>query len=680
MTTLPQTTMSRLPRPMGSGPMAVQGAMVGQGAAPAAVVGMTAGDVWRVIRAHMWLIIGFVVAGAVLGTVANWYLSLHYKRFTATGLVQVSPTRTGDIFGNEGIKYELDTGRLGVVQKTEVQGLSTDQLFNAVLTDRPLVRDTTWFKQFLRPGPNGTMSPDIAEARQDLADKLGIVPVTDTQLIRVQFSYGVPRDCTTIIRELIEEHLQQEAKSQSDRNLARSQDLNVTRGTLMLKKNHLVEDIHNLQIDLNKEGITAMTGRLSPRELMLSNMSDQQRQLQHDYTKAKAEFDALSDRLKRGEDPPEVDEYVDRDQRLQNLRRQLDEKQAHATEMQGLGEQNPRLRGAQADLTQFQQSVQNVEDELRVKARMSMLDKAQRDLDSAKAGLQEVNDKIEQQKTAMSELDFKMLNLLQDQDEYKSTNEQLITIQKQLDDIDNQNRSQDTQIKWYSYPETPDTPTFPNIKWSLGVGIFAGLLLSFGIAFARELMDQTVRSPRDITRVGQLNLLGMIPHQDDDPQVSGVPLAMSIYQAPTSMIAEQYRQVRTRLQQAASLETTRSLLVTSPGPGDGKSTVAANLAAGLALNGRRILLVDANFRRPQMNKIFNVGNEFGFSNVLGSLDNFETAVKQTNVPNLDILPTGPKPGNATELMENQLLIDFIEKALEEYDHVIFDSGRLLFVS
>jgi capsular exopolysaccharide synthesis family protein len=81
-----------------------------------------------------------------------------------------------------------------------------------------------------------------------------------------------------------------------------------------------------------------------------------------------------------------------------------------------------------------------------------------------------------------------------------------------------------------------------------------------------------------------------------------------------------------------------------------------------------------------MHKIFNVGNDNGFSNVLGSLDNFETAVQQTNVPNLDVMATGPKPANPTELMESQLLIDFIEKALEEYDHVIFDSGPLLFVS
>jgi capsular exopolysaccharide synthesis family protein len=208
----------------------------------------------------------------------------------------------------------------------------------------------------------------------------------------------------------------------------------------------------------------------------------------------------------------------------------------------------------------------------------------------------------------------------------------------------------------------------------------AGLFLSLGISFIREMMDTTVRSPRDIHRVGQMTLLGMIPHQDDDPQAAGVPLSTVIYSAPTSMMAEQFRQVRTRLQHSASLDTTRSILVTSPGPDDGKSVVAANLGAGLALNGRRILLVDANFRRPELHKIFELPNEVGLGSALNATENFESAIRQTKVPNLDVMTTGPKPANATELLESQLLIDFIERALEEYDHVIFDSGPMLFVS
>ena len=147
-----------------------------------------------------------------------------------------------------------------------------------------------------------------------------------------------------------------------------------------------------------------------------------------------------------------------------------------------------------------------------------------------------------------------------------------------------------------------------------------------------------------------------------DPQSAGVPLPTVIYQAPTSIMAEGFRQVLTRLQHAASLDTTRSIMVTSSSPGDGKSLVASNLAAGLALNGRRILLVDSNFRKPSLDKSFAVENNVGFSDVLGSLDRFDSAVHKTQVSNLDLMLTGPRPSNPTELLESQMLLDFIERS------------------
>ena len=232
----------------------------------------------------------------------------------------------------------------------------------------------------------------------------------------------------------------------------------------------------------------------------------------------------------------------------------------------------------------------------------------------------------------------------------------------------------------YGEPDMPEAPAFPKLYVTMAAAIAMGLMASLGIAFLREFTDNSVRSPRDIQKIGQLNLLGMIPHEADDPEAAQARLPLAIYEAPTSIIAEQFRQVRTRLQHSASLDTVRSLLVTGTAPGDGKTTVACNLAAGLALNGRRILLVDANFRRPQVHSVMNLPNDIGFGDVLNSLDLFEGAVRPTEVPNLSVLVCGIKPANSTELLESQLLIDFIERALEEFDHVIFDSGPLLLVS
>jgi receptor protein-tyrosine kinase len=236
------------------------------------------------------------------------------------------------------------------------------------------------------------------------------------------------------------------------------------------------------------------------------------------------------------------------------------------------------------------------------------------------------------------------------------------------------------KVAWAQMPEIPRNRSFPKLPVTMALAIALGLALSVGIAFLREIMDQSIRSPRDIARIGQIGLLGVIPNESDDPQSAGARLPVVIFDAPHSIMADSFRQMRTKLQHTASLDTTRSIMVTSPSPGDGKTTVACNLAAGLALNGRRILLVDANFRRPEVNKVFGLSNEQGFSDVLNAVAAFDEVIQETQVPNLAVMSAGPKPMNPTELFESQLLVDFIERALEEFDHVIFDTGPLMVVA
>jgi len=345
------------------------------------------------------------------------------------------------------------------------------------------------------------------------------------------------------------------------------------------------------------------------------------------------------------------------------------------------GPGSPMYRRAQAARDKSQELLESTLLERRTAVYNQLKEESESRAVSLKSTVQSLSDRIDKMKDTLGDLDYKRVQYLSKYDEAKAVQENLQAVKNQLETITLTKTQQALAgVDWARHPEKPDMPSFPKLPITLGVALAVGLVLSLGLAFVRELLDTSVRSPRDIARVGQLNLLGMIPHEDDDPQAAGVPLSMAMFQAPHSIIAEQFRQVRTRLQHAAALDTTRSILVTSPSPSDGKSTVAVNLAAGLALNGRKILLVDANFRRPELHKLFKIENTIGFGQVLDSLDTFETAVRKTQVPNLDVLVAGNKPGNVTELLESQLLIDFIDKALEEYDHVIFDSGPLLFIS
>ena len=305
----------------------------------------------------------------------------------------------------------------------------------------------------------------------------------------------------------------------------------------------------------------------------------------------------------------------------------------------------------------------------------------QNDYATEKGKLEGLTKKIENLKSDLGELSNAMVIYYALREEEKGIREQLTKIKEQIDAIMAVESSPAaSRVAWMSMPETPMNRSFPKLPITMALAIASGLALSLGIAFLREATDQSIRSPRDIAKVGQINLLGLIPDESDDPQSAGARLPVVIFDAPHSVMAESFRHVRTKLQHTASLDTTRSIMVTSPSPGDGKTTVACNLAAGLALNGRRILLVDANFRRPEIHKVFGLSNEQGFSDVLNAVAAFDEVIQETQVPNLAVMAAGPKPMNPTELFESQLLIDFIERALEEFDHVIFDSGPIMVVA
>ena len=150
---------------------------------------------------------------------------------------------------------------------------------------------------------------------------------------------------------------------------------------------------------------------------------------------------------------------------------------------------------------------------------------------------------------------------------------------------------------------------------------------------------------------------------------------------PTSPIAEQYRTIRTNLQYSTSLnEQLKTLVVTSAGPSEGKSKTASNLAVVFAKSGSKVLLIDADMRKPTLFKKFNLFNTTGLSTVLNSEKSLDSAVKQTDIENLFVLTSGPRPENPSELLDSAKMSQLIEEARDQYDMVIFDLPPIVVVT
>ncbi|KAF0821740.1 CpsD/CapB family tyrosine-protein kinase [Cytobacillus firmus] len=149
---------------------------------------------------------------------------------------------------------------------------------------------------------------------------------------------------------------------------------------------------------------------------------------------------------------------------------------------------------------------------------------------------------------------------------------------------------------------------------------------------------------------------------------------------PKSPISEQYRTIRTNIQFSSVDEEIRTIMVTSSGPGEGKSTTTANLAVVFAQQGKRVLLVDADLRKPTVHYTFNIMNTSGLTSVLTNQMTLMESVKAIDMKNLFILPSGPIPPNPSELLGSKAMDYFMNAALEEFDIILFDTPPVLAVT
>lgn len=152
------------------------------------------------------------------------------------------------------------------------------------------------------------------------------------------------------------------------------------------------------------------------------------------------------------------------------------------------------------------------------------------------------------------------------------------------------------------------------------------------------------------------------------------------FTSPRSHVSEQYRTLRTNIKFSSPDSDYRSIVITSASPGEGKSTTSANLAVVFAQEGRRVLIVDGDMRKPTMHHTFNVSNTRGLSSVLTRQSLLKTAIKPTKVENLDILACGPIPPNPAELLGSKSMDAVFAELKEMYDLIIVDAPPILSVT
>ena len=225
--------------------------------------------------------------------------------------------------------------------------------------------------------------------------------------------------------------------------------------------------------------------------------------------------------------------------------------------------------------------------------------------------------------------------------------------------------------------EVPGAPFEPNVMRTAMLALVVGLLIGLGAAFLVDYLDNSLRDEHDLAKATRLPVLAVIPKLKDWKPTD---VHVITREQPSSPPAEAYRSLRTAVQFLGVDREMKIIQVTSPRPGEGKTTTSTNLAVACARAGQRVVLLDCDLRRPRVHAFFGLPNDKGFTTAMVGATFDEVAQKVDGEPNLSVISSGPIPPDPSELLSGRTASAFIQQLRGEVDLVVIDSPPVLVVA
>ncbi len=256
----------------------------------------------------------------------------------------------------------------------------------------------------------------------------------------------------------------------------------------------------------------------------------------------------------------------------------------------------------------------------------------------------------------------------------KASGTQIDRWREQLDNLSLRRKTKNPSVKVIDDATTPTDPIRPKRTQNIFLSFVLGAFLGLCLALLQELFDDRINSPEEAERVLRLPSLGHVPLIEEE----GLRMIRDI--STFSPLMESYRSLRTNINFAAVGANLRTMVVTSSVPAEGKSTTVANLAMSMAMEDKRVIIVDADLRRPSQHKLFKVDSSPGLTDILLGTHRIDQVLRPTGVPNVQLLPAGTPPPNPAELLGSREMQRLIDQLKEISDLILFDSPPTLAVA
>ena len=623
------------------------------------------------LRKRRWV----VILGVVLGIGAGLYEALtQVKLYTATGRIQV---RTGS--SNE---YKVSAvGALDDPQRkmmTEVSILSSDTLMATVARDLNLENNV----QFLQAkGPLPLQSMDDLGTRTNVLKAmrhgLDVSLVAKTDIIKISFTSVDPKLSADIVNKLIEDYLSRSYQTRFESQQRVAHWL----GKQLDGLKQEVETSQDQMLDLQKRlGVLGFDSTHNQTASSLEDLAKAQGTARLGRILAESRYRLLS-----GMDPNAIESSIDSagvgqtQPALASLRSSLAQARALYAESDAtLGPNHPTVKAEKAQIGELEKEVLAEENRLLTQSRENFL-LAQKFEEQTTAALEEQKAEAYRLRDALVDYTIREREFESKSRLYEALTEKLRTagVEAGLESLEID--TIDTAMPPVLPSGTPRSSVV--LTWT-GLGLLAGILM----AFVLESLDTGLRNIAEIESVTELPSLAIVPRakRSTPEQIAAMTTAernLTVLTQPKSQFTEAFRSLRTALLLSTPGGGPQLILFTSATPSEGKTTTASNLAVILSQRGTRVLLMDADLRRPNIHHRFGLNGKVGLSTVLSGQTYLADSVQTLReAPGLDILTSGPVPPFPTEMLSSETMANLLDQARGIYTHVVIDSPPIMSVT
>ncbi|MGB8330792.1 MAG: polysaccharide biosynthesis tyrosine autokinase [Polyangiales bacterium] len=628
-----------------------------------------------VVRYRWWIL---VTTLAVTTIVALWTLRLP-KVYQAMVTLEYDPNPSSplgssieDVGGQ--VSHFLMSREFFETQNLIIQSRAVAE---RVVERLGLADDPSFFGQ--GDDPDWTPVPKEVAA-QRLQSKLTVDPIEETRLVQLKVRDNDPERAAVLANMVADAYID---KTMEDRLSSTAAAAEWLAKQLDATRQHLNESEHALH-EFKKEHNVLSVSVENRQNLLAEEIREYNERLTGTRAR-RIEVQARLDRLRSARQNPEAvqGEAKGEDSELDALRTELRTKLAERASLSvRYGDAHPAMLELDGEIAAIRKSIDE-----EVNARIAVAEGDLAEVQAIEAGLSKVQDQAQKAGLELNlrEIEYSTLNR-----QRESSSKLYDLLLQRTTETDLTGLLRTTHVRVVDRALVPKAAISPMVGVNILGGAFGGLLLGLAIAVVLQQMDRRIQDVPDVERLG-LTILGVFPRVGDvGPNASNFypsrgkrkrvveveSVDQIVHTHPMSMAAESCRTVRTNLMFMAAESPKKTMVVTSANPKDGKTTIATNIAIALAQSGQRVLLIDADLRRPRIHSAFRIENHTGLTNALVGERTLSQVIRDVGIDKLSVVTCGPVPPNPAELLHTKQFARLLDEASSQFDRVILDSPPL----